>query len=75
MATLSLRDMCFSCSLVKIENIEKKEKKDSKGAIHAQFTAIFLTNLLWKSSLLLAAISKRIEQEGRGCTRSQDLES
>ena len=35
-------------------------------------SAIFLPNPLWASGLLLAAISKRIELEGRGCTRSQD---
>ena len=35
-------------------------------------SAIFLPNPVWASGLLLAAISKRIELEGPGCTRSQD---
>ena len=35
-------------------------------------SAIFLLNPLWTSGLLMVAISKRLELQGRGCTRLQD---
>ena len=40
--------------------------------LDGRLNTIFFPNPLWASGVPLAVISKWLEQEGPGCTRSQD---
>ena len=40
--------------------------------LERSLSAISLPNPRWTSGLLMVAISKRLELQGRGCTRLQD---
>ena len=54
------------------QNFEDLLHLKDYAILDKSLSAIFLPNPLWVRGLLLAAISKKIDLEGCGCTRSQD---